>query len=164
MALEEGRHGETIQLIGSYLETEASPYVSAYVLRGAAYMTQRRPELAASDFLKALELDPQNVPAHINLGRIRLQQGRLDEAGEYFQNVLATEPSDAAAQHLLGVVYQQQRKLRQAQQAFEAALTLRPGYAPTSARLGAVLAQLGSYEKAGGPTSKPCVPEAKAPR
>jgi len=51
---------------------------------------------------RALELDPQSVPAPINLGDLHYEEERSDEARACFERAIAQEPGDAKARYNLG--------------------------------------------------------------
>jgi lipopolysaccharide assembly protein B len=62
---------------------------------GRDCLKQADPAAAANRFNAALELDPRNVPAHLNLGDVRLSQGRAAEAGEAWEEVTRLTPERA---------------------------------------------------------------------
>ena len=68
----------------------------ALVAVGALYLLQGRAQGARSHFLEALELDPENAEAHVNLAVIDVEEGRLDAAVERLRQVLARGPSPQA--------------------------------------------------------------------
>jgi len=65
---------------------------------------------AAERFQAALDLDPRNVPAHLNLGDVRLAQGRAAEAAEAWERVTQFAPERAyLAFDRLASVFESQR-------------------------------------------------------
>jgi lipopolysaccharide assembly protein B len=62
---------------------------------GRDCLRQADPAAAATRFNAALELDPRNVPAHLNLGDVRLSQGRAAEAAEAWEEVTRLTPERA---------------------------------------------------------------------
>jgi Flp pilus assembly protein TadD len=50
---------------------------------------------------QALELEPENAAAHMNLGLLHAQQGRMDQAAREFQEALRINPNQREAQDAL---------------------------------------------------------------
>lgn len=63
---------------------------------------RERAELA---YRRALELDPENVDAHVNLGRLLQNQGRTEEAREHYRLTLARVPDHQLALYNLGTSF-----------------------------------------------------------
>ena len=62
---------------------------------GVAIMAAREDHPAAvAMFDLAIEIDPDFVLAHNNLGVVRAKQGRLEEASQHFRRALELEPGD----------------------------------------------------------------------
>ena len=53
---------------------------------------------AVADFERALELSPENVDIHYNLGLVYTEMGSYEKAQEAFAKVLLLKPSDRSAQ------------------------------------------------------------------
>jgi tetratricopeptide (TPR) repeat protein len=64
-------------------------------------VADRHYEAALGDFRKALELDPADPGAHLNVGALELLVGQLDAAAQSFQRYLAANPHDAQAHYLV---------------------------------------------------------------
>ena len=59
---------------------------------------------------KALELDPEYIPAYVNLGLVLFSGlGEFDAAHQVLEQAVQLEPTRADAYHLLGKVYLQQQ-------------------------------------------------------
>ena len=89
--------GEAEAAIARYrkaLSLERRP--EALVAIGALYLLDGRTRRAGSLFLQALELDPENAEAHVNLAVIDVQEGRLQAAVERLRQVLSRGPSPQA--------------------------------------------------------------------
>lgn len=71
---------------------------------GFALDLQKRTDEALAEFHRALELDPDYVPALNNLASTLARQGKLDEAASYYQRSLAAKPN-TAAYYALGGLY-----------------------------------------------------------
>ncbi|MCP5418249.1 MAG: PEP-CTERM system TPR-repeat protein PrsT [Chromatiaceae bacterium] len=83
------------------LEQRSPDNPLAYNLSGLAWMASGDEASAREKFLKALELDPMFVTAHINIARIELGHNRLEETEVQFKAVLDKVPSNITA--LLGM-------------------------------------------------------------
>ena len=68
----------------------------ALVAIGALHLLEGRAGPAESHFSQALELDPENAEAHVNLAVIDVQEGRYAEAVERLRQVLARGSSPQA--------------------------------------------------------------------
>jgi tetratricopeptide (TPR) repeat protein len=65
-------------------------------------------DLAAEKFAEALTLDPDHVPAHLELGMLMLKRQRLPDAEQHFRAVLARQP--ASMQASLGLAFVQAQR------------------------------------------------------
>ena len=70
---------------------------------------------AIQAYRRALELDPANADAHVNLGRLQQLDGELDEARRCYRRALQVEPDHQLANYNLGTVYDELNELDQAQ-------------------------------------------------
>ena len=75
-------------------------------------------------FRRALEIKPEAVEAHNNLGVLLAQEGRTEEAIESFQTALRIDPDDTAAYFNLGVTYVRLGEGRKAAEFFEKTLEI----------------------------------------
>jgi tetratricopeptide (TPR) repeat protein len=71
--------------------------LKAQNLLGIALLTAGRKEEAGSHFLKALEVDPNFLPALKNLAVCEAALGRQQESKAHFEKLLAAAPSDPVA-------------------------------------------------------------------
>jgi len=77
-------------------------------------------------YRNALSLDPDLIPALVNLGNIYLELDRLEDARTSFASALAKRPNDPAAHYGLGQVALSKRNYAEAVEHFEKALALAP--------------------------------------
>ncbi|RMH37654.1 MAG: tetratricopeptide repeat protein [Nitrospirae bacterium] len=96
----------------------------------------------------AVEKDPTNVRAYINLGKSYYELGALDEAIAVYRMALALAPASPAAHNNLGTVYYAQGQLQQALRAFTTAVTLKPDYTDAHNNVGAVYVRMGQPDRA----------------
>jgi tetratricopeptide (TPR) repeat protein len=74
----------------------------------------------------AVELQPDYVDAHYNLGSVLLQKGEIDQAIAQWRTTLAINPDDAGTHTALGNTFLQTGQLREAIEHYEAALKIEP--------------------------------------
>ena len=101
--------GQTEAALARYqraLALERRP--EALVAIGALRLVAGRREGARSLFLEALEIDPDNPEAHVNLAVIDVEEGRLHAAVERLRQVLARGPSPQAR----GLLEEATRRMR----------------------------------------------------
>ena len=77
------------------------PTTKAYTNLGYAEEKMGMPDLAATNYRRALEFDPNNIEAHYNLGLVMLRQWRLAEAVSQFVYTLQIDPTNLRAQQNL---------------------------------------------------------------
>jgi tetratricopeptide (TPR) repeat protein len=70
--------------------------------KAAEYLRQNRPDLAVSEFKAILDLDPQNVDAHGNLGTILFFEGNYTDAIPELRSTLKLRPTVWKIKALLG--------------------------------------------------------------
>jgi tetratricopeptide (TPR) repeat protein len=102
-------------------------------------------------FVKAVELDPNDVQALIGLGRFysnapEIAGGSIEKAREYARRVQRLDPFLGEVE--LGNLAAQEEKFADALKHFEAAATMKPGHAHVQAHCGRMLAKLGRNDEA----------------
>jgi Tfp pilus assembly protein PilF/DNA-binding transcriptional MerR regulator len=98
---------------------------------------------AMTAYRRALEIYPDLVDAHLNLGRLLHEAGNLAAAESHYRQALAVEPDDALAAYNLGVALQDQHRRREAVAAYEHAIAIDPAFADAHFNLSGVYEQLG---------------------
>ena len=63
------------------------------------------PKAAQTAYLKALHQDPEHVPSHINLGRLRQLQGAMSAAVRQYREALRIDPNNSEALYNLATVF-----------------------------------------------------------
>jgi tetratricopeptide (TPR) repeat protein len=81
---------------------------------------------AVSLFGRVLELDPDNVDAHLYLGWIYSMQGKVDEAMAEFKKVITAKPDFGLAHQNLGDMLLEKGMLVEAIAAFKRAIAINP--------------------------------------
>ncbi|MFU8813897.1 MAG: tetratricopeptide repeat protein [Pseudomonadales bacterium] len=62
-------------------------------------------------YAKAIELDPHNADAHVNLGRLLQLRGDLERARQHYRQALDLAPTHQLALYNLGTVFDEQNEL-----------------------------------------------------
>jgi len=75
-----------------------------------AFITMRSFDKAENLLREALIIDPDFVPALIDMGSIKAEKGNSDKATEYFTKAIALDPQNASVHYNLSQVYQMQGK------------------------------------------------------
>ncbi len=83
---------------------------------------------ANRQFLKALEQNPNDFDANLQLGGIRHRDQRFDEALTYLNRALAVRPTDLAVRHATASVYLAQGLPEKALPLLEAVVKEAPEY------------------------------------
>ena len=105
-------------------------------------------EAAMAAYRHALELDPDLVPAMINLGNLHYLQDRLAEAQALYLQAASVDPESFEAWFNLGNVHHDRGRLDEASQCYGEALSLRPDYANAHFYLAVTLEKLGRAAQA----------------
>ncbi len=126
--------GGLIEEATSYVDTlmqqrEAHPeYVTAGLMNlyGAALLEQRDFEGARAAFAEAVNLDPANRQARIELGTILMRSGRGAAAVEHFESVLHVTPEDPELLYKLGMAFQSSGEPAKSRAALLKSVQIRP--------------------------------------
>jgi protein O-GlcNAc transferase len=97
---------------------------------------------AESSYRSSLELEPDSVRGHNNLGQALMRLGRLEEAISSFQRALDLDPSYAIGYNNLGIAHFERREYEKAADCYERALLLNPSFSEAHNNHGNVLLRL----------------------
>jgi tetratricopeptide (TPR) repeat protein len=95
---------------------------------GIAYLEENRLPEAETEFLKLIELAPDEHLGYANLGLVYLRMNRYAEAEEQLDEALSLQPDDPEVHLLLSEVYKATRRIDEAIRVLEAALQQSPGH------------------------------------
>jgi tetratricopeptide (TPR) repeat protein len=101
------------------------------------------PQQARDVYFRLLDVDPNHVDAHVNLGRLLHEDGAPAAAEEHYRRALEIDPDHETAAFNLGVALEDLGRLREAIEAYSRALELDPRNADAHFNLA------GLYERRG---------------
>jgi protein O-GlcNAc transferase len=106
------------------------------------------PDKAERYWRAAIELAPEYVNAHANLGLVLQDTGHLDEAEAAYQTALKLDPKHEEATISLGNLYRATLRPEQAEAAYREVLEMAPGNVNALYNLGLLLADLDRPDEA----------------
>jgi tetratricopeptide (TPR) repeat protein len=108
---------------------------------------QEHRDAARSAYLKAIEVDPNHLPAYIGLAR--LQQGCEDfvQAVAAYDRALKLAPNEAALWHEMGLCQARQKNWAQSVASLQKASEMNPGNRTYALSLGYTLGSAGRYQE-----------------
>ncbi len=132
----------------SAIDPEAS-LAARHFLEGASLdADESQRDEAADAYRKALVLDPELVPALVNLANIHYASDRLIEAQALYERAIHVEPDCFEAYFNLANVHHDLGRYGEALGCYEEAVTLNPGYADAHFYLAVTLEKLGRSREA----------------
>ena len=103
---------------------------------------------AATEWGKALELEPDEALPHNNLGLVLVETGKVEEGIAEYRKALELSPGYPEAHNNWGNALIRRRRLPEAVAQFEKALESNPDHGSAHVNLGAALAQMGRVDDA----------------
>lgn len=107
-------------LIQADLAAKDSP--AMHVMLGDVYRDKKKYDEAEAEYLKAIELEPRDVPAHFGLAATFYRAFLYDKALPELETVLRVEPQNPQANFMTADILAYQRKFAQAEPYAQAAL------------------------------------------
>ena len=105
---------------------------------------------AETHFSQALELDANNILAHLNLADIKAQQQDHNSAERHYLRVLELDRNNFAAHLNYATLLYKEHRVSEALEEFRQAIIINPKSAEASNNLGLILKDLQEYEEALG--------------
>ncbi len=140
-----------------------SETAEAYFLSGRTHATTNRWGKAASDLLKAVELEPNDAEAWLWLARAHDHFRRWKESIGASTKAIELRPTHAEAYHQRGLAHQRLRQWDRSLADFSQAVQLRPDYLAVRTLRGFVFAELGRWEEASADLERACTfPQARS--
>jgi tetratricopeptide (TPR) repeat protein len=93
---------------------------------GIIFLDKGELDEAISKLQAAIDLRPENAPAHDNLAKALLKKGQVAEAIVHYRKFLELEPASVEARNTLGTVLIQQGHVREALDQWQEALATQP--------------------------------------
>lgn len=109
-------------------EQEAIELMTAQTM-GIAYLEEFKLEEAEAEFLKYIELSPNDKLGYANLGLTYLRMGKYKEAEEQIQKAIKIDGEDADIRLILATIYEMDSKREKAISILNEALTFAPNHA-----------------------------------
>lgn len=107
-----------------------------------------RQEEAVAGYRRALEIDPDLVPAIINLANIHYSRNEIAEAQALYERAIALEPDVFEAHFNLGNIFHDLARYTEARACYRDALQLNPTYADAHFYLAVTLEKNGQSQEA----------------
>jgi len=142
-----GLLNEGLELINQAIVNNPK-FAAFYLNRGLLYKRMKQPEKAMTDYIKTIQLAPQMVEAHYNLGDALTEAEQLDEAIVAYQTALKYAPQHRNTHNNLGNVYLAKEQYQQAINCYKNVLNLDAKCAETLSNLGVAYFKLQHYEDA----------------
>ena len=98
---------------------------------GLAYLEENRLEEAEAEFLRLIELAPEEAIGYANLGLVYMRTGRLEDAETRIGEAIANDPLDPDVRLMLATVYNLTDRADEQRQTLEAALGATPDHVKT---------------------------------
>lgn len=119
------------------LGLEYSPdYAELWVNKGMAALVQGLRDEARRSFVKALQLDPENVAANQNLGLLHLEDGKYGKAHDQFQRVVELQPEHFEGRYNLALTFMKMNRNADARRELNALARANPRIADVHHSLG----------------------------
>jgi tetratricopeptide (TPR) repeat protein len=120
----------------------------SFVRAGQEYLKAREYDSAIRSYHKALELNPRNARAHLNLGAVLKVTGRIPEAEMHLARSIEIDPNNATAHANLGALLISQGRHAEAIGCYRRAVRLRPKDSKRRNDLGSLLLREGRVQEA----------------
>jgi predicted AlkP superfamily phosphohydrolase/phosphomutase/tetratricopeptide (TPR) repeat protein len=134
----EGRYEDALAAIE---KLAGAPRIRPGLFLEAADLQLRlgRADEARKVFEKALQMDPDDVRAHLGLSRVALRARRYGDAAQFALDALQRNYGDPEAHFLLGRALTGRKEYSRAAESFRAAISFNPNYPEAHARLADLL-------------------------
>ncbi len=145
-----GRHEESLKAIDKLLEGSTGPFRQArlHFARGRVFWETRKPDTARVEFLKALEVVPNFLPALQGVSEALLTQGHIDDASGFIERALKVSPMDSFSLSMKADIFWKRGQVQQAVDTMTVVVRSQPENPTFLFRLGRFLQQSGMLEEA----------------
>gem|GEM_PF-5781834 len=108
------------------LSTQSTPSPKLYMHVAEMFVRSGKPELAEAHYMKALELEPENLDARLELARLQSQINKKDQAMQNYTLAAKMHPNTPKVFNNLGAFYAQEKLFPEAIAAFGRAIEIDP--------------------------------------
>ena len=147
MLFNEGKFKATI-LRGEHLTQTFPKSIIIFEVLAAAYMSSENLEKSIEIYQKILQLDPEHVDAHNNLGMAFYDKGEFNEALDHYQKAVHIDPDFSDAHYNLGNTHKQLCNLQKAIESYGECLKITPDDAEVLFNYGTALKDFGEFDRA----------------
>jgi len=128
--------------------SQQSTLASNALSSGLGFYQNKDYTKAASEFKRAISLDPTNTQSYNYLGNSYLAQNKTSDAINSYKTSLSIDPTQDNVHTSLGNIYLQNKQYSQAEQEFKTATRLNPTDTVAPYTLGQLYLQTGRYPEA----------------
>ena len=107
---------------------------------GIVFLDKGQLDKAIANLQEAIDLRPENGPAHDNQAKALLQKGRLPEAMVHYRKFLEIQPGNVEARNTLGTALIQQGRVSDAIAQWQEAMAIQPDNGNAASNLAWVFA------------------------
>ncbi len=143
----EGLYDDAIKLCNEQLE-KFPDCAGLYLARGHAYYQKNETALAAADFEKAVELDPNDPEAHHCCGVVHFKDGLVDQAIQDYTNAIELSSGFCDAYFNRGNALAYAGRFDEAISDYDAAIEINPRHVQAYCNRGLAWLQKRDFEKA----------------
>ena len=144
------RHDESLSAIDDMIKGTTSSFRlnRLHFARGRVFWETRKPDGARTEYLKALELAPNSLPALQGVAEVLLTQGHIDDASGFVERALKVSPMDSFALSMKADIYWRRGKVHEAVDTMSVVVKAQPENPTFLFRLGRFLQQSGMLDEA----------------
>jgi len=130
------------------LQMATADHPGAHLNLGLLHANRARPDLAEQSYKTAIRMDPNFMPARVNLANLFNQMGRNPEAERLFRETIALFPKEGELYYSLGLLLAEERQLEESTEALAKAVELMPERSRVRYNYSLALQHLGHQEEA----------------
>jgi predicted CXXCH cytochrome family protein len=130
------------------LQNSLADTPEAHVNLAVMYAAQKWPDKAETEYLSAIALAPEFIPARINLANLYNTMKRNDDAEKQLREAIRIMPEEGELYYSLGLLMAEEKKMEEVLVLLEKATQLMPNRTRVAYNYGLTLQNLGKYKKA----------------
>lgn len=132
----------------AFIEERVNYESEMYRSLGYNHLQKKDFQGSSSFYEKALQLDPRNVDALVDMSIVMAELNRNDEALQFITRAIAIQPGLPGLRHNLGLIYLRKGNMHAAERSFVEALKIDPSFRGANLTLGVVLDKQQRHEEA----------------